>query len=111
MTDMRTRLIFAAAAVLAVIAIASATASHYKLRRLESAVQKAANAADRTQKAANELEKRTYEYKQEIQSLETRIETLRDEAARQDAELRRIADDADSARRALDAHRKRTNGK
>ena len=111
MTETKLRLLLIIAAIITIIAIASAITSHISMRRLENSVQKAAVNAALTEQKAAALEQKTYEYKQQILSLENRIETLRIEAQAQDDRLDRIAVDTDAARRALADHRQRTNRK
>jgi chromosome segregation ATPase len=100
--------IYISAAVALVIAAAIFVAtllSNHKIASLERDIESAKAAAEEIQSIADELEKRSYEYKAKTEYLEQQLAEIQAIARKQDEELETLTNSVSGARRDVDRAR------
>ena len=95
----RTKIYLTAAAILLIVCLSGWLWSNHKITALEREVGNAKAAALEKERAADEKEKVSSEYKAKIDYLEQEIDAMRVTTQKQDEELKKLSANTENARR------------
>lgn len=106
--ELKTKLLVGVAAAFIAASSAAGLIGHIRIAGLERRVDNIKAGAEMLETYAAKLETETHVYKEKIDLLEKRLTEVLAATRLQDARLEKLAADTNSARRALDLHRRGT---